>query len=106
MCRRRRSGRKQGDDRFFQECGRWGMLCLGHLVLLWSGLRMALFLAHPTTQHTSRGLLCPIFLFTILHMGFAAHPFDVVYDPKTPVRSVRGLSNRFGHTTSAQEEPS
>ncbi len=45
---------EQSDDRFFQECGRWGMLCLGHLVLLWSGLRMALFLAHLTTQHTSR----------------------------------------------------
>jgi len=34
---------EQGGDRFIQEYGFWGMLCLGHAMLLWSGLRMALF---------------------------------------------------------------
>jgi hypothetical protein len=43
---------EEGGDRFFQECGFWDMLCSGHPVLLWSGLRMTHFLAHPTTQHT------------------------------------------------------
>jgi hypothetical protein len=30
---------------------------LGHLMLLWSGLRMALVLSQQTTQHASRALL-------------------------------------------------
>jgi hypothetical protein len=47
---------KQDGDRFFQEFGFWSMLRLGHPVLLWSGLRVALLLSQPTTQHSSSPL--------------------------------------------------
>jgi F420H(2)-dependent quinone reductase len=37
---------------FFQEGRLWSMLGMGHLVLLWSGLQMALFLSHqPRNTH-------------------------------------------------------
>jgi hypothetical protein len=45
---------EQDGDRLFQEDGLSGILCLGHLMLLWSGLRMALVLSQQTTQHASR----------------------------------------------------
>jgi hypothetical protein len=41
-------------DRFFQEYELWGMLGLGHPMLLWTGRsRMAFFLSQQTLQHTS-----------------------------------------------------
>ncbi len=41
-------------DRFFQEDELWGMLGLGHPMLLWTGRsRMASFLSQQTLQHTS-----------------------------------------------------
>jgi hypothetical protein len=41
-------------DRFFQADELWGMLGLGHPVLLWTGRsRMASFLSQHTLQHTS-----------------------------------------------------
>lgn len=43
---------KQSDDRLFQEEEFRSMLCLGHLVFLWSGLRMAFVLSHqPRNTH-------------------------------------------------------
>jgi hypothetical protein len=43
---------KQSDDRLFQEEEEWSMLCLGHLVLLWSGPWMVFVLPHkPCNTH-------------------------------------------------------
>jgi hypothetical protein len=51
---------EQSDNRLFQEGELWGMLWLGHPVLLWSGLRMTFVLPHkPCNTHLVRvtGLL-------------------------------------------------
>lgn len=43
---------EQGGERLFQEEKFWSMLCLGHPMLLWSGLRVAFVLPHkPRNTH-------------------------------------------------------
>jgi hypothetical protein len=80
---------EQDGDRLFQELGLWGILCLGHPMLLWSGLWMALVLSHhPRNTHLVSAGQCPGILFT-------QSPRRVLLGNSSPSRQVPNVSERY-----------